>query len=321
MNTQIISKITKPAVDICRKMALKGRKIAPEAILGMGIVGAVVTVVEVVKASKEAEPIKEAMDEELAMVVNHTDKGVIDQKEARQQVIRIYRDYGIKYIKIYGPSISIGLSSLGMIVGSHVLVRKSEKKVKRDLENLGQAYNALNVAYNGLRKRIREKFGVDVEKELVYGDSSITTKESYVDENGKKKTKNVTQRKFDEEVPTDPYTFYFNRFNVKGLFWDQDPYQNREFLMSVQEMADAELKRKGYLFLSDVLASLGMRQTPASRVVGWVLGGDGDNFVDFGFEEAFTQAYVLDSDLCKDIRLCFNCDGNILDIYERYAKG
>lgn len=321
MNTQIISKITKPVADICRKMALKGRKIAPEAILGIGIVGGIVTVVEVVKASKEAEPIAEDLKHDLETVVNDNDSGALSDQEARKSIVKVYIYHGIRYAKVYGPSIAVGASSLGMIIGSHVLVRRSEKNIRKDLENLSQAYNALNVAYNGLRKRIREKFGTDVEKELVYGDSSFTTKENYTDENGKKKTRNVTQRKFDEEVPTDPYTFYFNRFTVKGLFWDQNPYQNREFLENIKEMADAELKRKGYLFLSDVLESLGMRPTPASRVVGWVYGGDGDNFVDFGFEEAFTQAYILDSDLCKDIRLCFNCDGNILDIYERYAKG
>ena len=85
------------------------------------------------------------------------------------------------------------------------------------------------------------------------------------------------------------------------------------FLRKQQDYANEVLKCKGYLFLNDVYAMLGIPKTKAGQVVGWKWDSNGDNYVDFGIydvtderKRAFVNGYE------RNILLDFNVDGNIL---------
>ena len=65
------------------------------------------------------------------------------------------------------------------------------------------------------------------------------------------------------------------------------------------------------MFLSEIYRYLHYRETPECRVVGWTLNGDGDGYIDFGFDkdDMFMNGYN------KDVWLDFNVDGPILDTF------
>ena len=94
---------------------------------------------------------------------------------------------------------------------------------------------------------------------------------------------------------------------------EKDSEYNLMFLRRQQDYANEVLKCKGYLFLNDVYAMLGIPKTKAGQVVGWKWNSDGDNYVDFGIydvtderKRAFVNGYE------RNILLDFNVDGNIL---------
>ena len=87
------------------------------------------------------------------------------------------------------------------------------------------------------------------------------------------------------------------------------------FLKSEQNYANDRLKATGRLFLNEVYRRLGIPETKAGQVVGWVYdpnNEDVDNFVDFGI-------YDVNRETVRDfvngyeptILLDFNCDGNV----------
>jgi hypothetical protein len=56
---------------------------------------------------------------------------------------------------------------------------------------------------------------------------------------------------------------------------------------------------------------LGTERSKAGAVVGWVIGPDGDNFIDFGIMEAYNHRFV--EGIEPSIILDFNVDGVIYD--------
>ena len=60
----------------------------------------------------------------------------------------------------------------------------------------------------------------------------------------------------------------------------------------------------------DVLDRLGLPRTKAGLIVGWVLNGEGDGYVDFGVVDCETLENVNYNDNAYDLN--FNVDGDIL---------
>ena len=91
---------------------------------------------------------------------------------------------------------------------------------------------------------------------------------------------------------------------------------NRTFLSGAQNWFNDLLHARGYVFLSEVYRYLHFRETAECRVVGWTLDGNGDGYVDFGFD----QDDMFMSGYNKDVWLDFNVDGPILDTFENSDK-
>ena len=90
------------------------------------------------------------------------------------------------------------------------------------------------------------------------------------------------------------------------------------FLKAEQNYANDRLRARGYLFLNEVYERLGIKQTKAGQIVGWVYDTKepiGDNYVDFGIYNTNiekTRDFVNGYE--NVILLDFNVDGNILDL-------
>jgi hypothetical protein len=68
------------------------------------------------------------------------------------------------------------------------------------------------------------------------------------------------------------------------------------------------------VFLNEIHDMLGLERTKAGAVVGWVMGGDGDERIDFGVfkaNEYMGQEFVNGNE--RSILLDFNVDGVIYD--------
>ena len=116
-------------------------------------------------------------------------------------------------------------------------------------------------------------------------------------------------------VKNDAYSFFFDECSPN---WSKDAEYNKMFLLKQQNYFTDRLRRKGHLFLNEVLDGLGIDRTSVGAVAGWVYSEDpdheGDNFVDFGIFDitsAANRRFVNGYE--KNILLNFNVDGVIYD--------
>ena len=84
------------------------------------------------------------------------------------------------------------------------------------------------------------------------------------------------------------------------------------FLRSQEAYANEKLKAKGYLFLNEVYSMLGIQETKAGQMIGWVYDPEVEHKIDFGIYDLYRDSnrrFV--NGVERSILLDFNVDGNI----------
>ena len=223
-------------------------------------------------------------------------------KNRKIESLKIYRHLAWELAKKYSLSVFLTMLSVGLIMGSHGVLKK--RYISSTL-----AYKALDEAYKDYRKRVKEAVGEEKEKHLFLGteESGETT---VYDENGNENTvKDIVKT---QTKKYSPYEFDWNAQTAPGN-WEANSDYNLMFLRGIQNYANDLLHSRGHVFLNEVLDAIGLKRTQEGQSLGWCL-GLGDDFVDFGLEEYFTDEYsdASQDGYLKNIHLNMNCDGNIL---------
>ena len=95
----------------------------------------------------------------------------------------------------------------------------------------------------------------------------------------------------------------FNEASSK--YWSSDPDMNAIFVRQVRNHVNDELRKRGHVFLNEVLDLLGMPRTRQGQLAGWRAGS---------YIELWEGDYPIAS---LDIPLKFNVENNILDAIEQ----
>lgn len=293
------------------KTEMKVKKHSPEILAAVGVVGVVTSAVVACKATLKVNDViddaKEDIDKIKAVESDpeYADKYTVE--DARKDLAIVYCQAGIKLVKIYAPAVALGTVSLTCLLASNHILKKRNAA-------LSAAYMTVDKSFKEYRNRVAERFGEEVEKEIRYNIKAKTFKT--VDEDG-----NVVEEEVKvAEGADDPnqYSDYARFFDETCAAWHRDPEYNLMFLKSQQSYANDMLKAHGRLFLNEVYRMLGIPETKAGQVVGWVYDPDcpiGDNFVDFGIYD-ISKERVRDfvNGYEASILLDFNVDGNIWDL-------
>ncbi len=198
-----------------------------------------------------------------------------------------------RLVKLYGPSVILGVASTGALTGSHI-------QLTRRNSELTVTVAALSKAYNDFRERVREQVGE--EEELKLHRAIVDQK---VDVDGKKETVPVVV----DGLTLSPYARVFDSTSPN---WQKDAELNRVFLMHHQEWANHRLNARGHVFLNEVYDDLGLERTPAGAVTGWILNGEtSDNHISFGLHEAWNGKFMAGME--RSAFLDFNVDGVVYD--------
>ena len=306
MNLEFLKTAGKSAVKIGSKVGLKLRKASPEIMLVTGLGCGVAAVVTACIATKKAEPEIEQAHKDLEDIQNEevNDSDIADPKEKKKLSLKVYRNLVWKMCKIYGLPAFLLLASVGLILGSHGILKK--RYVSTTL-----AYKALDEAFKDYRKRIQDAVGV--EKELHYFNGTEEGGEvTIIDENGDAQTTKQVVKVKDKAYS--PYEFDFNAKTAPGN-WEGNSDYNFTFLRMTESWMNDLLNSRGHVFLNEVLDALGLKRTREGAVVGWVKGSGGDDYVDFGVYDYYTDEYsdVQQDGYLKNIHLNFNVDGVIWD--------
>lgn len=304
---EIMTKMTRTL----NRTGLKLRKHSPEILLAAGVVGVVTSGVMACKATLKVEEIIDDAKNKIDMI--HTVSADPDMNEkyseedSKKDLAIVYTQTAVKLVKLYGPSVALGVVSLGCMIGSNRILNKRNVA-------LAAAYTAVDKSFKEYRGRVIERFGKQLDKELKYGIKAEEVEEVSVDEKGKETTQKTTLEVMDPNAYS-PYSIVFDDGNTG---WDPDPELTKYFLIQQQNWANDRLKAKGHLFLNEVYDMLGAKRTKAGAQVGWVYDEKnpvGDNYVDFGIFDIYNpKSRDFVNGYEKVIVLDFNVDGVILDL-------
>ena len=308
-----MSNIVNSATKTFHRVGFQIKKHSPEILLITGITGVVTSAVMACKATTKVDTIVEETKKSIDMIHEGMETGNIcdveyTEEDGKKNLAIVYIQTGVKFAKLYGPSVLLGLTSIGCILASNNIIHKRNVA-------LSAAYTAIDTSFKGYRSRVIERFGESMDRELRYNIKTQEVKETVVDEEtGKKKTVKSTVSVVDPNT----YSDYARFFDEYCAGWTKDAEYNLMFLRQQQNYANELLKSRGHLFLNEVYDMLGIDRTKAGNIVGWIYDEKhpiGDNFVDFGI-------YVLDNEKARDfvngrersILLDFNVDGDILSL-------
>lgn len=269
-------------------------KSSPNLLFGAGIVGVVGTVVLSSKATLKAVEVNKNT-KILLDQINTLDHEDYSEKDRVRDKTVLYSQTAVAYMKLYGPTLLVGAFSVACLTQSHRVL------TQRNMA-LGAAFAGVEKALESYRERVVAEIGPEREAKIW----QPVEKVDVIDEDGKKSK---------VEVPTghggSPYKALFDETNPN---WNRAYEYNQIFLQSNQNFANDMLRARGHVFLNDVHDMLGLPRTKAGQVVGWVMDGDGDNYIDFGFFNDLHQGKRFAAGDERSIWLDFNVDGNVLDL-------
>lgn len=307
---------------------LKIQKHSPEILVVTGVVGFVASAVMACKATTRAheiledtrvavdkihdcqerfsEPVEYVNEDGTTEIVEYTDE------ERKKDLAITYTKAGFRFAKLYGPSVLLGVASIGCVLMSHNILNK------RNLA-LAAAYATVDKRFKEYQGRVLDRFGEKIERELRYGIASKTIEEVVKDEETGEETIVEKTVEVMEKPLGSPYAFLWDEVTAPD-YCEKNAEFNFMFLRAEQNYANDYLRSHGHLFLNDVLKRLGLEPTAAGQVVGWVYDPEnpehkGNNYVDFGIYDMTREStrYFVEGNE-RAVLLDFNVDGNIWEL-------
>lgn len=295
------------------KIGFQLQKRSPEIMLVTGVVGVVVTTVMACKATTKASKIAETTKEALDNIHEAKETGITQANEsyseadAQKDLVAVYAGTAKEYVKLYAPSVVVGVASISCIVFSHRIQKQRNAALAANL-------TATTTAFKNYRSRVAERFGEQVEKELRYNIKAQEIEQKVTDEKGKTKTvKKPTNVPAVQGWDPSQYSPYARLFDETNPAWLGSTDQNRYYLKARQAQAGDMLKARGHLFLNEVYDMMGFPRTKMGAAVGWIFDPKrpefGDSYVDFNITEVdiptddggFETRFILDFNAVGDI--------------------
>lgn len=308
-----LGKVMSAVSKLTGRTGLTVKAASPEILLVMGILGVVGATILACRATLKAHEVLEDYDEKREAIretLVKVEDGILPVEQytttdKNKDLIKTYMQTGLAFVKLYGPSVTLGIVSFACIIGGHKIMKTRNVA-------LMAAYQAIEKGFAAYRKRVVEELGP--EKDYMYKNGLHTEQvtETVTDEKGK--SKKVTK----EKLVTDPngLSMYARFFDDSSKEWQKSPDYNMAFLRAQQNYLNDLLRIRGHVFLNEIYDALGFPRTQAGAVVGWMIGEGRDNFIDFGIFDG-TQAKARDfvNGYENSILLDFNVDGVIYDLF------
>lgn len=284
------------------RQSFKLQENAPKLLFGGGVIGMVGSTVLACRSTLRLQEVLDRTQEDVrvAHAVREQHGDQYSEQDEKKDIALIYVRGGAQLAKLYGPSIAIGAASIAALTKSHNMLEERNTA-------LAAAYFALDKGFREYRSRVIEKYGEEQDQQFRYSSEVVVE--------GEGKTKKQTRTRVNVDDGPSIYARFFDEYSEN---WSKEPEYNRLYIKCQQQWANDMLHARGHLFLNEVYRSLGLPHSTAGSVVGWKMGNDGDDYVDFG-------VFINDgSDRVRDfvngregsILLDFNVDGVIYDKIE-----
>ena len=305
-----LAKVVGPKVGLVG-LAVKDHQ--PEIFLTAGVVTGIASAVMLAKAHKQSEETFHNVLGEIEATRNYVDdnNSVISESgdvpdgweeftdaDARRMLLPLYIETARRVAVLYGPSVLMGIASLGLILASH-------KSLKTRNRALVSTIALIERGFAQYRKRVVGEMGTEADERFYYGAEARGVTTVTVDEDGKKKKKKETKNHIPEEYDPSMYERVFDETNNN---WSNNEEMTEFFLRMTEDHLNGQLTIKGWMTLNTVYKSLGFEDSPEGAVVGWSKKVPGDDYISFGIDNDINRRegdyrYILD----------FNVNGVILN--------
>ena len=295
------------------RACLSLKKHSPEILVVAGVAGAVTSAVMACKATTKLSGILEESKKEINQIHEYVDEHGFSEEytedDSKKDLTIVYAHAGLNLVKLYAPSVILGALSIASILASNNIIRKRNMA-------LAAAYAAVDSNFKDYRKRVIERFGKELDKELKYNIKAKEIEETVVDENGEE----TVVKKTVNTATIEGHSEFAKFFDEQSSCWSKDADYNLMFLKRVQDQANDKLATRGHLFLNEVYDMLDIPRTRAGAIVGWIYDKnreDSDGFVDFGlYDNALNdeakRLFINGNE--RSVLLDFNVDGVIYDL-------
>ena len=235
---------------------------------------AIVTVVSVggiaygvYKMCKASTKLNEAMEPHRKMeesIVDSHNKGVIDDAEFKKKIGMAKIEQAKDVAKLYAPGfLLVASSTLGFLFSN----RELGKRVV-NAQNMALQYHD---SYQKLKQNVQNAIGKKATQAVEHQiNSGIRTVED--EKTGKKIEKDFRYMTVDGDmISASIYSVFFN--NTCNGFDEDSRKNNYEYLKSLEHDMNNRLRRKGYLWLSDIYNALGIvpdNYNEAIKNSGWI---------------------------------------------------
>uniref|UniRef100_A0AAU7GYZ0 Uncharacterized protein n=1 Tax=Streptomyces phage Scarif TaxID=3158858 RepID=A0AAU7GYZ0_9CAUD len=286
------------------KQVLTVKTHSPVLMLGAGAIGVGATVFLACRATLKVSDILEEGESHLEKA-DHLNN--INEEERKKAKFGVKLQTAIKIAKAYAPATIVGVASIGLMTGSHIILKRRNAATAAALATVSkgfQEYRSRVVADQGKEKDLEYRFGT-AEKEIAEeGPNGIETK--------------LVKGPDLSEVKKQTEWDYARVFDDSNDNWSSIPNQNQMFIQMVENHANRLLTVQGFVFLNEVYEMLGFPKTAAGQIVGWVVNpreGKGDGVIDFGvFNDGVYKGKQWVNGHKPAILLDFNVDGPVLDL-------
>lgn len=307
--TELLSTVSRNV----HKIGFIFKKHSPEIFMAVGIVGVVTSAVMACKATTKLSGILEESKNEIDQLHEYVKENGYSKKyteeDSKKDLVISYTKMSIKLVKVYAPSVILGLLSITSILASNNIIRKRNMA-------LAAAYAAIDSNFKDYRNRVVERFGKELDRELKYNIKPKEIEETIIDEEGNEIVVKKTVNNAEVNLPSE-YAKVFDEFSS---CWTKDADYNLTFLRRIQDQANDKLRLRGHLFLNEVYDMLDIPRTKAGAIVGWIYDPNrenSDSYVDFGLydnliNDESKRLFINGNE--RSVLLDFNVDGVIYDL-------
>lgn len=281
------------------RMGLIIQKRSPELLMAVGVIGVVTSTVLACRATLKVEEILDDAKTKIDKInFGHEtmDKEVYSDTDYKKDLAVTYVKTGVDLVKLYGPSVLLGVASIGCIIGSHKILHGRNVA-------LVAAYKAVEQGFADYRKRVIADIGDEADR--FFKNGIIKHDVTNINDG----TESVIETFNPSEISQ-----YARFFDEAAPSWSKNPEYNMVFLITHQNYANDMFKANGHLFLNEVYDMLELPRSSAGQIVGWVK-GYGDQFVDFGIFNGTREPvrHFVNGEECS-ILLDFNVTGIVYDM-------
>lgn len=235
---------------------------APEICFGAGVtlltVGVGMTIYKSVKPNEELVEARK----ELEAVEEFAKENLSDEADSIYTTADYKREKNACVLAYAGACVHNYAFSVGTCAASALCFTGSFLTFKRRDIGYGVALATTAAAFNGYRQNVRERFGEEVDKELLY---NLNPPKEVIDE----ATGEVTYELPDGLTNAEPETFT-RFFDAGSKWWDKNPEIALLTIKLIERNLNDDLRKKGALVANDACDAYDVSKSKKGAFMGWI---------------------------------------------------